>query len=234
MANSYRSGPSRQSHYRSQFRIEQQVLIISLKKLNSNKKKSKFIDRFLCCRNNSTVICGEDTAIGSKEARQMFPTSKCRNQSWMPIGASFVLPTEEPGPAGVNNVLRKSSKRNRRLHLGWMNTGNGTHFFKNKTTKWTPSSGIYSCRKNWMETDIKFYINIFFYTWWWNEMIICTPFLIFVIDDLTVSWAFGQTTTWHNNNNNTLDFFSDAWILYLQTIKIIWCIHIKISTKWSS
>jgi hypothetical protein len=104
-------------------------------------------------------------------------------------------------------VLRKSSKRNRRLHLGWMNTGNGTHFFKNKTTKWTPSSGIYSCRKNWMETDIKFYINIFFYTWWWNEMIICTPFLIFVIDDLTVSWAFGQTTTWHNNNNNTLDFF---------------------------
>nr|CAH0113682.1 unnamed protein product [Daphnia galeata] len=68
--------------------------------------------------NSSTVICGEDTAIGSKEARQMFPTSKCRNQSWMPIGASFVLPTEEPGPAGVNNVLRKSGKTKRRLHLG--------------------------------------------------------------------------------------------------------------------
>ena len=85
-----------------------------MKKLNSKKKNSKFIDR-LCF---STVICGEDTAIGSKEARQMFPTSKCRNQSWMPIGASFVLPTEEPGPAGVNNVLRKSGKRSRRLHLG--------------------------------------------------------------------------------------------------------------------
>ena len=81
-----------------------------MKKLNSKKKNSKFIDR-LCF---STVICGEDTAIGSKEARQMFPTSKCRHQSWMPIGASFVLPTEGPG---VNNVLRKSGKRNRRLHL---------------------------------------------------------------------------------------------------------------------
>ncbi|XP_046638843.1 pancreatic lipase-related protein 2-like [Daphnia pulicaria] len=64
--------------------------------------------------NSSTVICGEDTAINSKEARQMFPASKCRNQSRLPLGASFVLPTEDTGA----NVLRKNGKRNRRLYLG--------------------------------------------------------------------------------------------------------------------
>ncbi|KAI9556632.1 hypothetical protein GHT06_016422 [Daphnia sinensis] len=64
--------------------------------------------------NSSTVICGEDTPISSKESRQMFPDSKCRHQSWLPAAGSFPFPTEDTGANG----LRKSGKRSRRLLLG--------------------------------------------------------------------------------------------------------------------
>lgn len=75
---------------------------------------------------NSTVICGEDAAIGSKETRQMFPDSRCRNQSWIPNsgGPYPAVVTDgqdgwKGGAGGVGaNVIRKNGKKNRRLVRG--------------------------------------------------------------------------------------------------------------------
>lgn len=62
----------------------------------------------------STVICGEDLAIGSKEARQMFPDPRCRTQQlWIPNGGLLLPVDGQDGwsSAGVGaNVIRKEGK----------------------------------------------------------------------------------------------------------------------------
>lgn len=122
VADPVRSGTARQSYHRFQLGVEQQASVFFFFPNKSEKKNEPI---HLYSRGCSTVICGEDLAISSKEARQMFPDARCRNQLWMPNGSGggggLLLPVtveaQDGWPAGgvggvgANTLIRKEGKK---------------------------------------------------------------------------------------------------------------------------